>query len=122
MRGLASRLSAISASINEIGGAIDDHMEALKHAGLSGPDFCTAAGYVRCMEIRKAALIEERVNCEQAITLLRQELVEKAREIKILGKLLKKKLLQKRMEENRALQKKLDDIAIRNTRSKSFLP
>ncbi len=119
LNNLAIQFSEINTIIEKIEFEYGENQEMLQKFVLDGSDFEVITSYIKCLSARKQKKIHERENVNKQIDAVRAELVELAIEVNIYKKLREKKIKEIKIIENRKLQKKLDDIAIRNARLKT---
>ncbi|HEX2964678.1 MAG TPA: hypothetical protein VHO84_02780 [Syntrophorhabdaceae bacterium] len=92
---------------------IDQNYNKITSTSLSGNDFSVITDYVEFLEKKKYALIVEKESLEEKIVLLKAELLDLLKEIKILGTLKEKIMASLKKSFNRREQKLLDEIALR---------
>lgn len=92
---------------------IDDNYSKITSTSLSGNDFSVITDYVEHLEKKKYTLLVEKESLEEKIILLKAELLDLLKEIKILGTLKEKIVASLKKSFNRREQKLLDEIALR---------
>lgn len=92
---------------------IDDNYSKITSTSLSGNDFSVITDYVEYLEKKKYTLLVEKESLEEKIILLKAELLDLLKEIKILGTLKEKIVASLKKSFNRREQKLLDEIALR---------
>jgi flagellar biosynthesis chaperone FliJ len=108
-----SRLDSMIRSIADIELEIESNYDKITSTSLSGNDFSVITDYVEYLEKKKYTLIVEKESLEEKIILLKAELLDLLKEVKILGTLKEKIVASLKKSFNRREQKLLDEIALR---------
>lgn len=108
-----NKLNSINRAIRTVDADIDANYKRMTAASMKGNDFSVVTGYVEHLNNVKSSLIEESESLQQKIALLKEELIDLMKEIKMLGTLKDKISAALKKSLNRREQKLLDDIALR---------
>lgn len=106
-------LDIINNNINVIESEISTQYDILTSSTLNSNDFNVITDYLDYLDRKKQGLFSDRERVASEVAGLRAELVEVARELKILENLKSKTERAIHKAENRKEQKNLDDIALR---------
>ena len=107
------RFEAVGREIEIAASDIDKTYDKITMKPLKGNDFSVIKDFLEYLENTKVALIREKESIEEKIAVLKNELVELMKELKMLGTLKAKVLNAIKKSSNRREQKLLDDIALR---------
>jgi flagellar export protein FliJ len=108
-----SKLDSVSRAIEAADIDIEKNYERMTGKSMQGNDFSVITDYLEYLENMKCSLIGERETVEEKIAMLKEELIELMKEMKMLGTLRDKILATLKKSFNRREQKLLDDIALR---------
>lgn len=106
-------LNDLNASIEVLGREIEESYNGLTVPSLSGQDFSVIKDYLAYLDQRRIDLMEEKERMQGKMNVLKAELVDLLKELKMLEALESKTLQAIKKSENRREQKKLDQIALR---------
>lgn len=112
------KLNTIDVAIEQVKAEIDENYTKLEANPIKGNDFSVIKDYLEYLENKKCGFMKDRLSVEEAITLVKQELVELMQEKKMLDKLREKELSVLKKTMNRKEQKLLDDMALRGDEKK----
>jgi flagellar export protein FliJ len=107
------KLDSVYLAIEAVDADIEKNYERMTGASMKGNDFSVITDYLEYLENMKCSLIGKRESIEEKITVLKEELVDLMKEMKMLGTLRDKILATLKKSLNRREQKLLDDIALR---------
>jgi flagellar export protein FliJ len=107
------KLDSVYHAIEAVDADIEKNYERMTGASMKGNDFSVITDYLEYLENMKCSLIGKRESIEEKITVLKEELVDLMKEMKMLGTLRDKILATLKKSLNRREQKLLDDIALR---------
>jgi len=108
-----AQLDAVSREIQMVDADIDKAYQKITAKPLKGNDFTVIRDFIEYLDNSKNALKLEKESIEEKVSLLKDELVELLKELKMLGTLRTKVLNALKKSSNRREQKLLDDIALR---------
>jgi flagellar export protein FliJ len=108
-----NKLDSTNQAIKTIDTDIDVNYERMTATSMQGNDFSVITGYIEHLDNVKSSLIEESELLQRKIVLLKEELIDLMKEIKMLGTLKDKISAALKKSLNRREQKLLDDIALR---------
>jgi flagellar export protein FliJ len=106
-------LDSVNHAIVAVDIDIEKNYERMTGKSLQGNDFSVITDYLEYLENMKCSLVGERETVEEKIAILKEELIELMKEMKMLGTLRDKILATLKKSLNRREQKLLDDIALR---------
>jgi flagellar export protein FliJ len=107
------KLDSVCREIEAVDADIEKNYERMTGASMKGNDFSVITDYLEYLENMKCSFIGKRESIEEKITVLKEELVDLMKEMKMLGTLRDKILATLKKSLNRREQKLLDDIALR---------
>jgi flagellar export protein FliJ len=107
------KLDSVYRAIEAVDADIEKNYERMTGASMKGNDFSVITDYLEYLENMKCSLIGKRESIEEKIIVLKEELVDLMKEMKMLGTLRDKILATLKKSLNRREQKLLDDIALR---------
>jgi flagellar export protein FliJ len=107
------KLDSVCRAIEAVDADIEKNYERMTGASMKGNDFSVITDYLEYLENMKCSLIGKRESIEEKIIVLKEELVDLMKEMKMLGILRDKILATLKKSLNRREQKLLDDIALR---------
>jgi flagellar export protein FliJ len=107
------KLDSVCREIEAVDADIEKNYERMTGASMKGNDFSVITDYLEYLENMKCSLIGKRESIEEKIMVLKEELVDLMKEMKMLGTLRDKILATLKKSLNRREQKLLDDIALR---------
>jgi flagellar export protein FliJ len=107
------KLDSVCREIEGVDADIEKNYERMTGASMKGNDFSVITDYLEYLENMKCSLIGKRESIEEKIMVLKEELVDLMKEMKMLGTLRDKILATLKKSLNRREQKLLDDIALR---------
>jgi flagellar export protein FliJ len=107
------KLDSVCREIEGVDADIEKNYERMTGASMKGNDFSVITDYLEYLENMKCSFIGKRESIEEKITVLKEELVDLMKEMKMLGTLRDKILATLKKSLNRREQKLLDDIALR---------
>ncbi len=108
-----SKLETVNRAIEAVDIDIEKNYERMTGKSMQGNDFSVITDYLEYLENMKCSLIGERETVQEKIAILKEELIELMKEMKMLGTLRDKILATLKKSLNRREQKLLDDIALR---------
>jgi len=108
-----SKLETVNRAIETVDIDIEKNYERMTGKPMQGNDFSVITDYREYLENMKCSLIGERETVQDKIAILKEELIELMKEMKMLGTLRDKILATLKKSLNRREQKLLDDIALR---------
>jgi len=108
-----SKLDSVNRAIEAVDIDIEKNYERITGKSIQGNDFSVITDYLEYLENMKCSLIGERETVEEKIAILKEELIELMKEMKMLGTLRDKIIATLKKTFNRREQKLLDDIALR---------
>jgi flagellar export protein FliJ len=108
-----SKLETVNRAIEAADIDIENNYERMTGKSMQGNDFSVITDYLEYLENMKCSLIGERETVQDKIAILKEELIELMKEMKMLGTLRDKVLAALKKSLNRREQKLLDDIALR---------
>ena len=108
-----SKLDSVNRSIKAVDIDIEKNYERMTGKSIQGNDFSVITDFLEYLENMKCSLIGERETVEEKIAILKEELIELMKEMKMLGTLRDKIIATLKKTFNRREQKLLDDIALR---------
>jgi flagellar export protein FliJ len=108
-----NKLDSTNQAIKAVDADINMNYERMTTKSIKGNDFSVITGYIEYLDSVKSSLIEESESLQQKIALLKEELIDLLKEIKMLGTLKDKISAALKKSINRREQKLLDDIALR---------
>ena len=108
-----SKLETVNRAIEAVDIDIEKNYERMTGKSMQGNDFSVITDYREYLENMKCSLIGERETVQDKIAILKEELIELMKEMKMLGTLRDKILATLKKSLNRREQKLLDDIALR---------
>ena len=108
-----SKLDSVNRAIEAVDIDIEKNYERMTGKSIQGNDFSVITDYLEYLENMKCSLIGERETVEEKIAILKEELIELMKEMKMLGTLRDKIIATLKKTFNRREQKLLDDIALR---------
>jgi flagellar export protein FliJ len=107
------KLDSVNHAIETVDADIEKNYERITGKSIKGNDFSVITDYLEYLENRRCSLIGERESVLEKITILKEELVNFMKEIKMLGTLRGKIIAALKKSFNRREQKLLDDIGLR---------
>ncbi len=107
------KLDSVNRAIEAVDADIEKNYERMTGTSMKGNDFSVITDYLEYLENMKCSLIGERESVQEKITVLKEELIDLMKEMKMLGTLRDKILATLKKSFNRREQKLLDDIALR---------
>ena len=107
------KLDSVIRSIETVDADIENSYERMTGTLMKGNDFSVITDYLEYLENMKCSLIGERGSVQEKIEILKEELIDLMKEMKMLGTLREKILANLKKSFNRREQKLLDDIALR---------
>jgi flagellar export protein FliJ len=108
-----SKLDSVNRAIEATDIGIEKNYERMTGKPIQGNDFSVITDYLEYLENMKCSLIGERETVDEKIGMLKDELIELMKEMKMLGTLRDKIIATLKKTFNRREQKLLDDIALR---------
>jgi len=108
-----SEIENITDNIVSIDKNIADNYKDITSATLDSNDFCNIKEYIIFLDHKKLVLLEQKETLKDKVNILRSELVEMLKEVKMLETLKQKEAGVAKKYQNRKEQKVLDDIALR---------
>ncbi len=108
-----SKLETVNRAIEAVDIDIEKNYERMTGKSMQGNDFSVITDYLEYLENMKCSLTGERETVQDKIAILKEELIELMKEMKMLGTLRDKILATLKKSLNRREQKLLDDIALR---------
>jgi flagellar export protein FliJ len=108
-----SKLDSVNRAIEAVDIDIEKNYERITGKSIQGNDFSVITDYLEYLENMKCSLIGERETVDEKIGMLKDELIELMKEMKMLGTLRDKIIATLKKTFNRREQKLLDDIALR---------
>jgi len=100
-------------AIKAVEADINMNYERMTAKPMNGNDFSVITGYIEYLDNVKSTLVEESESLRQKIAILKEDLLDLMKEIKMLGTLKDKISAALKKSINRREQKLLDDIALR---------
>jgi flagellar export protein FliJ len=107
------KLDSVNRSIETVDTDIEENYKRITGTSMKGNDFSVITDYLEYLEGVKCSLTVERESVQEKIALLKEELIDLMKEIKMLNTLKEKILATLKKSYNRHEQKLLDDIALR---------
>jgi flagellar export protein FliJ len=107
------KLDSVNRTIEGVDIDIDKNYKRITETSMKGNDFSVITDYIEYLENMKCSLVVERESVQEKIVLLKEELIDLMKEIKMLNTLKEKILATLKKSHNRREQKLLDDIALR---------
>ena len=107
------KLDSVNRAIEAVDIDIEKNYERMTGTSMKGNDFSVITDYLEYLENMKCSLIGERESVQEKIVLLKEELIDLMKEMKMLNTLKEKILATLKKSFNRREQKLLDDIALR---------
>ena len=107
------KLDSVNRAIETVDADIEENYKRITGTSMKGNDFSVITDYIEYLENMKCSLVVERESAQEKITLLKEELIDLMKEIKMLNTLKEKILATLKKSYNRREQKLLDDIALR---------
>lgn len=108
-----SKLDSTNQAIKAVEADIDMNYERMTAKPMNGNDFSVITGYIEYLDNVKSSLVEESESLRQKIAILKEDLLDLMKEIKMLGTLKDKISAALKKSINKREQKLLDDIALR---------
>ncbi len=108
-----AKLDSVNRAIEAVDADIDESYKRITGKSMKGSDLSVITDYIEYLGNNKSSLIIERDSVQEKISLLREELIDLMKEIKMLNTLKEKILATLKKSYNRREQKLLDDIALR---------
>ncbi len=105
--------NAIQSYINGLDDEIDVNYSNICTKCLDGNEFTSLRDYLEHLKRLKAETLTQKALLEQKIAVIRAELYEMFKEVKMLDALKKRTSSAAKLAENKKLQKLLDEIALR---------
>jgi flagellar export protein FliJ len=107
------RLDSVNHAIEAVDADIEKNYERMSGTSMKGSDFSVITDYLEYLENMKCSHVAERESAQEKMAVLKEELVDFMKEIKMLSTLKEKILATLKKSYNRREQKLLDDIALR---------
>jgi flagellar export protein FliJ len=107
------KLDSVHRAIEAVDTDIEKNYERITGTSMNGNDFSVIMEYLEYLENMKCSLVGERESVQEKIDVLKEELIDLLKEIKMLNTLRDKILATLKKSFNRREQKLLDDIALR---------
>jgi flagellar export protein FliJ len=107
------KLDSVNRAIEAVDADVEKNFERMTGTSMKGNDFCVIMDYLEYLENMKCSLIVEKESVQEKIGVLKEELIDFMKEIKMLNTLRERIIATLKKSFNRREQKLLDDIALR---------